>query len=139
MKKLLLMLAVVWAAAGVPAVRDRIEPLVEPIAYPLLDLADAGVDRVKGPMRRWSAESKAKSIATYMVRYFPRNVGLPQPHEFTGWLQRHYSRANQDVAVDPWGSYFYLIPDQDNIIVGSAGPDGRPRTADDIIVSIPRR
>jgi hypothetical protein len=138
MKKLLLLLVVLWAAAGVPAVRDGVEPFLEPLAGPLLDRLDPAVERVKGPILRWSAESKAKSIAMYTARFFPRKAPLPQPHEFTGWLQRHYSRANQDVAIDPWGSYFYLVPNETQLIIGSAGPDGRPRTADDIVVSVPR-
>jgi hypothetical protein len=54
----------------------------------------------------------------------------PESNAFSAWL------AQADLSArDPWGSDYYLEVFPDSFVVGSAGPDSRRRTADDIRVA----
>jgi hypothetical protein len=55
-----------------------------------------------------------------------RAEGLPD--NFEGWLRRDYSGPE----TDPWGNSWYLLPGRSSYTVGSMGPDGLPRTDDDL-------
>lgn len=59
------------------------------------------------------------------------NRGEGFPGNWESWLQRDFS----GVPEDPWGSLYYLQQSRGSFTVGSAGPDGRENTEDDIKVS----
>ncbi len=114
MKKILVLLLVLLAAA-----------LLEPRsrAY-LLDLSGPLGDR----HRRGSAERALKRIAVDVQRAAARDGAYPQA-SFDRWLKQQKRNPQ-----DPWGSAYYLEVFADSFVVGSAGPDERKRTTDDIRV-----
>jgi len=53
------------------------------------------------------------------------------------YLSPHY--LARVIRVDPWHNPYYYQGERDRFSVRSAGPDGKPNTADDIVVTNPSR
>lgn len=53
------------------------------------------------------------------------------------FLSPHY--LARVIRVDPWHNPYYYQGERDRFSVSSAGPDGKPNTADDIVVTNPSR
>ncbi len=118
MKKILVLLLVLLGAA-----------LLEPRSRAhILDLAGPLGDR----HRRGSAERALKRIAVDVQRAAARTGTYP-----TAGFDRWLTELDKS-AKDPWGSAYYLEVSADSFVVGSPGPDERPRTGDDVRVTQPR-
>jgi hypothetical protein len=74
-----------------------------------------------------SAKRTVERIALDVQQAADETGLYPQPNEFVHWL-RDAERATED----PWGSAYYLELFPDSFVVGSAGPDTRQRSEDDV-------
>jgi hypothetical protein len=86
------------------------------------------------PVYSWHARNELRDIE----RFIERTRVLPEPRNFPAHLERE---RGHNSSVDPWGNPYYLLRDRQTYRVGSAGPDGEPGTADDLLTApqrIPR-
>ena len=72
---------------------------------------------------------RLNAMADQLEARLSRRQPLPIP--FEPWLNREFTGS----AEDPWGRLYYLRPGRGNFTVGSMGPDGEERSADDITVT----
>ncbi|MFQ5535969.1 MAG: type II secretion system protein GspG [Gemmatimonadota bacterium] len=114
-KKLILLLLIAFGAAmAIPSTRARLEERAAPV-----------INRFKAKLVPSRLEAMADQLEARLKR------GEKYPGNFAGWLNRDYS----GVPEDPWGTLYYLETSRSGFTVGSAGPDRKPNTADDIKVT----
>lgn len=116
MKKVILALVVLAAVAFLePRTRAQIMS-----AIPFLSEAS----------NQRTATRALQQVAAYVQSMEAQTGRYPQSDGFPDWL------AQTDLGTqDPWGSEYYLEVFPDSFVVGSAGPDSRRRTPDDIRVA----
>lgn len=100
-----------------PALRGRVAPHVDPLVNPL---------------RRLTVGDRVNSLARLVHKEVGRTGQAPQPRDLSRILKGMY-KGREDAALDPWGSRFFLRRRADAFHVGSAGPDRRQGTADDVL------
>lgn len=105
-----------------PGVRQWLAPY----AQPLLD-----------PVHEWSTRSRVEEISRLLQARVAGGHPLPTPRTFSDFLLAEYRR--DDDAVDAWGTPYYLRVERLRTVVGSAGRDRTPGTADDILTPVPTR
>lgn len=109
----------------VAAVAVAIVPPLRAWAVPRLGFA---ID----PLRRVTTQDRVNSVARY-VEYDSRISGVaPLDRD----LPRVFSRmfpGRKDAVLDPWGRRYYLRRRGDGFQIGSAGPDRRRDTPDDVL------
>lgn len=88
----------------------------------LMEKAAPVVDSFKTKITVRRLEAMADQLAARV------NRGEGFPSNFEGWLRREFASPSDD----PWGTVYYLQTRRDGFEVGSAGPDGRSGTDDDI-------
>lgn len=138
MRRLLLwFLILTGMSSSVPAVRTRVEPHVTPIREYLVQKLGPTFERGFAPFYRWLAEHEMRMIALELRRRSLALQGVPQPREFSRFLQQ--SRLISRGSLDPWGNEYFLILTRDTIVVLSAGPDGERGTEDDLRHEVGRR
>ncbi len=117
MSKLLgFLLLAIGAVVLVPALRERAMPHVAPA----LD-----------PFYSWSARNRVSEIVDLLREEETLGRGIPAPRDFAKFVdQRDFQKG---ASLDPWGTPFYLQVRRRTYVVGSAGKDRLPRTADDIL------
>lgn len=103
-------------------------------------IADAA-EPVLTPLFRWQTKHEMGEIAREIQVFERENYGrIPSNRGFPGWLDRRFS---EDVKTDSWNGPYSITYDRDSFYVASWGPDGLPRTADDLRVgrarSVPGR
>lgn len=89
------------------------------------------------PFHRWLASQEMRTIALELRRRGLTFQTVPQPREFSKFLERH--RYIQRGSLDPWGAPYTLTLTRDSIVVGSVGPDGERGTEDDLRQAVARR
>jgi hypothetical protein len=137
MKKVLLLLLLVLLFLSVPPLRSAASPVIDPIGEALAVVVAPVVLKVRTPFLEWKAKDETRAIVGVMRDQEAIGQPLPRTREFQDWLQRRY-RANPD-GLDPWGLPYYVKYTDQGAVVGSAGPDLLPNTADDITEVLPRR
>lgn len=138
MKKLILLLVILAAAsATVPALRERVEPRVGPVW-------DYGIRRTgsvlrKGldPLHRWYVHQELRGIARELRERELSHQPLPSPGQFGQFMAREHVGGHS--GFDPWGVPYFMVLRRDSILIGSAGPDKRRGTGDDLYAGVPRR
>jgi hypothetical protein len=108
----LLLLALFAVAMAVPSTRQQIQ--------------DNAFTPVTDEIGRRLVPRRLQVMADQLDVRLSRAEGLPD--NFEGWLRRDYSGPE----ADPWGNSWYLLPGRSSYTVGSMGPDGLPRTDDDL-------
>ena len=136
-KVLLLTLLLVLLVLNVPPVRRAAAPVIDPIGAGLAVIVEPVVVKVRTPFFEWRAKDETRAIVALMRDQEAIGQQLPRAREFHDWLQRRH-RANPD-GLDPWGMPYYVKYTDQGAVVGSAGPDLEPNTADDITEVLPRR
>lgn len=112
-----LFIAVVVVVALVPPLRARAAPHV-----------GFAID----PLRRVTTQDRVNSVARY-VEYETRITGhAPQDRDLPHILKRMFPNRHE-VVMDPWGRRYYLRRRASAFQVGSAGPDQRRGTRDDVL------
>ncbi|HEV2146670.1 MAG TPA: hypothetical protein VGR37_04570 [Longimicrobiaceae bacterium] len=120
MGRILLVFVIAAAALASPDVRAWLKPHVQP-----------GLD----PVYEWSARSRVSEVARMIQTEKAAGRSIPNPKTFGDFLERRFRGA--DGAMDPWGAPYYLKKERDRTVIGSAGRDGIPGTADDIREMLP--
>lgn len=138
MRKLLLwLLLLAGMSSSVPSVRARVAPRVAPVGDYLVREVGPAVKRGFAPFYRWLASQEMRSVALELRRRGLTYQTIPQPREFSKFLERH--RYIQRGSLDPWGTPYTLTLTRDSIVVGSAGPDQQRGTEDDLRQAVARR
>ena len=58
------------------------------------------------------------------------------PDDFRQFMtENFYREKSKNTTVDPWGNAYQFTNGERDFVVRSAGPDGVPRTADDIYIT----
>ena len=109
-----------------PATRQRILDLADPVIRPVLD-----------PFRGFSAKGEMERLVQALAEQQELNRELPTPREFPRWVRANLPQGGGD--TDPWGAEYSLRVWEDSLAVISAGPDSQRGTADDVRVSSRRR
>lgn len=118
---LLLLFAAIVAVVFRPA-RERIQPHVQ-----------FALD----PMYEWSARNRVVQLKNMLDEEKQMGRPLPRPGEFLSFVGRR--DPSQGGGIDPWGNPYYMNATSSTYQVGSAGRDGIPRTADDILSPVGQR
>lgn len=118
-RALVLALALAALAMLVPDSREKIVQLVPTLSK---------------SAERQSAQSALEEIAVAIQGSAAESGSYPGAGPLTGWLT-----ARRRSADDPWGSAYYFELWADSFVVGSAGPDARVGTTDDLRVVQARR
>jgi hypothetical protein len=113
--KLLLVGAVVVAVS--PPLRARAAPYVAPVV---------------NPFRRVMVKDRVTSISAFVQRDVHRTGLSPQDRDLPRVLRSMFP-GREDAMMDPWGRRYFLRRRGDGFHVGSAGPDRRRDTRDDIL------
>lgn len=116
MSKLLgILLLLIGAVVLVPALRARAIPHMQPVLDPFYE---------------WSARNRVNSIVGLVREEESLGRALPNPRSFPAFVdERDHQKG---AGTDPWGTPFYLRLTRTTYVVGSAGRDRIPNTADDI-------
>lgn len=136
-KKVLLLLLLILLFLTVPQARAAAAPIIDPIGAALARVLEPVVLKVRTPFFEWKAKDETRAIVGLLRDQEAIGQELPRAREFAAWLQRRH-RANPD-GLDPWGMPYYIKYSDEGAIVGSAGPDLEPNTADDVTEILPRR
>lgn len=137
MKKLFLVLVVLGGATlTVPELRAWARPHLEPAFGDVMDWWAERLHPVVDPALRWSATNELRTVLRSLQETSQMGQPLPDPPRFHVYvMQKHLSGRGGN---DPWGTPYYLVVTQDSLIGGSAGPDRKRGTADDVRVSVSR-
>ena len=136
-KALLLTLLVVLLFLNVPSLRRVGAPVIDPLGSALAVVVEPVVVKVRTPFFEWRAKDETRAIVGLMRDQEAIGQQLPRAREFHDWHQRRH-RSNPD-GLDPWGMPYYVKYTDQGAVVGSAGADLLPNTADDITEVLPRR
>ena len=84
------------------------------------------------PLRRVTTQDRVNSVARY-VEYDSRISGVaPLDRDLPRVFGRMFP-GRKDAVLDPWGRRYYLRRRGDGFQIGSAGPDRRRDTPDDVL------
>src|SRR5687768_1280652 len=123
-KIILILLVFAGAVASIPALHDRVMPLLEPIT----SRVSARAEKAGQPYNVMKANSQMRDVVHTLAQ--DRVEGKPKPktpREFATW------QSYNKVPLDPWGNRFFMTMKRDSTIIGSNGPDGTRGTADDVL------
>ena len=120
MGRVLLVILVAAAALASPTVRAKLKPHVQPALDPVYE---------------WSTRSRVSEIVRALKTERARGRAVSDGDAFAGFLEQRFPGGG---AVDPWGTPYYLKNERrTGLVVGSAGRDSLPGTADDIRFPVP--
>ena len=115
---------------GVPALRARVMPIIEP---PLEKLGLK--ERVSNPIKKRTASNEIKVLLQKLNEDMNEKKPLPSSLGFRPWIRANTRLAQR--GIDPWGRTYYLINTKNHITVGSNGPDQIPGNDDDVKITVP--
>ncbi len=110
-KLILLVIVLLGVGMAVPNTRDKMLVAAAPL-----------MDKFKAKLVPMRLDAMADQVAALV------NDGEGYPPQWEHWLQADFTGAPED----PWGNVYYIEKDRNGFTVGSSGPDGVPRTPDDI-------
>ncbi|GMV06334.1 MAG: hypothetical protein AMXMBFR53_26100 [Gemmatimonadota bacterium] len=113
-KIILLIVVVLGVAMAIPSTRATMMEKAAPV-----------MDGFKAKLVPTRLEAMADQLEVRVGR------GEGFPNSWESWLRRDFS----GVPEDPWGNLYYLQQNRGSFTVGSAGPDGRENTPDDLKVT----
>src|SRR5215207_7825962 len=103
-KFILIILVFAGAVASIPALHDRVMPLLEPITSRL----SARTEKAGQPYYAMKANSQLRDVVHTLAQ--ERAEGKPRPtvKEFAAW------QAYNKVPLDPWGNKFFMALKRDS-------------------------
>ena len=137
MKKVLLLLLLILLVLTVPALRSFTAPVIDPVGEKLAILVAPVVNKVRTPFFEWKARDETRAIIKLLRDQEAIGQRLPTARDFDDFLRARH-RANRE-GLDPWGVPYYIKYTSQGAVVGSAGADMEPGTADDVTEVLPRR
>ncbi|HEU5208130.1 MAG TPA: hypothetical protein VFU06_01860 [Longimicrobiales bacterium] len=129
MKWLLVILIVLGFAWSVPAGRERIRDVLQPVGEQLEPVLNWALD----PMRRAGARRELDFILRAIENERQMGRPFPNPATFHEWVGSSVDALND--GLDPWGQPYTLEVSRQTATVVSAGPDRTRGTADDVKAS----
>lgn len=130
-KPILVMLVVFGFLMGTPSTRSRIVSAAEPAMEKLGPVGRV----VMRPFQGFTANTEVKFIGEQIKLARELGRDLPTERTFQDWVRMRAKTRND--GKDPWGAPYFLTRGQQTMTVGSAGPDGKAKTADDITYTVP--
>lgn len=126
MKFLLVLILGLGVVFGVPSLRAKVMPKIEPV------LTKLGLgDRLANPIKRRTAENEMRVIVQKLEEdILEKRKKLPTEKTFPQWVYANTRLAKR--GVDPWGNKYYLSRLGQQMEVGSNGPDSTRNTEDDV-------
>jgi hypothetical protein len=131
-KAILIIILLIGAAFGIPAIRNRIVGPLDPILSKLGPIGEA----VQTPTRRWTANQEAMLITRRIAEDHNLRKPGPSPLSFQNWVKANVRGLKAD-GMDPWGRPYYFIQTRQNMTVGSQGQDRLRDTEDDVRLTVP--
>ena len=129
MKGLLVILILLGFAWSVPAGRERIQGVLQPVAERL----DPVLDWALNPTRRAGVRRELDFIMRAIETHRQTGRGFPNPATFSEWVASSVDAVHD--GLDPWGQPYTLEVSRETVTVISAGPDRVRGTADDVRVT----
>src|SRR5688500_2158295 len=116
--------------AGVPAVREKVMPPLAPV------LEKLGLEqKVADPIKRRRADAEIRVVLHKLAEAIQEKKEVPTPVSFPRWLSSNTRFEKR--GIDPWGRPYYLSDANNQLTVGSNGPDRKRQTADDVRITLP--
>jgi len=116
------------AAYSIAPIRQRIAP---PTARAWAHLTPY-FNVVINPVKKDLTEREEIAIAGRLKEWRNEGHRVPDPGSFQDWLQENIS-----VGRDAWDNqYWMLVKDDSTMWIGSNGPDGLRKTADDLVTQV---
>jgi hypothetical protein len=106
--------------------------IIVALVPPLRTWAAPHLGFVIDPLRRVTTQDRVNSIARFVERETRVTGHAPQDRDLPHILKRMFPNRH-DVVMDPWGRRYYLQRRASAFQVGSAGPDQRRGTRDDVL------
>jgi hypothetical protein len=122
-KKLLILAVIVAFAWSIPAARQRMARMAEPVVERMGPV-------VANPIRRYNTRNELVVLMRELTQEYQARVPLPNARNFQAWLERN-TLSGRD-GKDAWGNAYFLRQDRVGITIGSPGEDGQVGTEDDI-------
>ena len=133
MKFLIVLIIGLGVIFGVPSLRARVMPKIEPV------LTKLGIgDRLANPIKRRTAENELRVVVQKLEEgILEKRKKLPTEKTFPQWVYVNTRLSKR--GVDPWGSKYYLSRVGQQMTVGSNGPDLTRDTPDDVRLPVAAR
>jgi hypothetical protein len=84
------------------------------------------------PLLRVTTQDRVNSVSRYVERESRISGHAPQDRDLPRVMSRMFP-GRKDAMMDPWGRRYYIRRRGDGFHVGSAGPDQRRDTRDDVL------
>lgn len=84
------------------------------------------------PLLRVTTQDRVNSVSRYIEREARTTGHAPQDRDLPRVMARMFPNR-KDAMMDPWGRRYYIRRRGDGFHVGSAGPDQRRDTHDDVL------
>ena len=128
LKFALIFIVLVGAAFGIPQIRRHVAPPLEPVLGPI-------GKKFGDPAKKVAARNEAGMLLRKIAEEYNQNKEVPDPLRFPVWVKMNTKGSRK--GADPWGKPYYMIKENRQLTIGSAGPDMKRSTSDDIRVSVP--
>lgn len=102
------------------------------LAPPLRQRAAPHVEPALNPIRRLTVQDEVTRVSAFVERDARVTGVTPLGRDLPRVLRKMFP-GRDDALRDPWGTHYFLRRRGDGFHVGSAGPDRRHGTADDIL------
>ena len=94
----------------------------------LMDVAEP----VALPIQRWSTQEEMQRVGRHVLDHERLTGSLPTVSGWLDWIDYRY--PSDDIATDPWGTFYQLVVWPDSVGIVSLGPDRTRLTEDDFVV-----
>lgn len=121
---------VLGAVFGVPSLRAKVMPTIEPV------LVKLGVgDKVSNPLRKRTANNEIRVLLQKLAEDIAQKKKPPSALNFQTWVRTNTRLAKR--GKDPWDRPYWLVHTTNGLTVGSSGPDQTRDTSDDVKITVP--
>ena len=129
-KFLLFFILAVGTVFGIPALRAKVMPPLEPV------LSKLGIgERLSNPIKKRTANNEIRVLLQKLAEDISEKKEPPSPLGFRGWVRANTRLEKR--GLDPWGRAYWLSRSPNQLTVGSNGPDQKRDTPDDVRISVP--
>lgn len=104
------------------------------LAPPLRNRVAPHVGFAIDPLRRATTQDRVNTVSRFLEREARVTGYVPQDRDLPRVMARMFP-GRKDAMMDPWGRRYYIRRRGDGFHVGSAGPDQRRDTPDDVLSS----
>jgi hypothetical protein len=131
MLKFFAILALVLGAVfGVPSLRAKVMPVVEPV------LVKIGLgDRISNPIKKRKANNEIRVLLQKLAEDIAQKRKPPSALGFQPWVRANTRLEKR--GKDPWDKPYWLLHTKNGLTVGSSGPDQTRDTPDDVKITVP--